>query len=65
MGCVQEGLYSRINKATARTLAANGYEIVAVAAQDCCGALHAHGGDLEAARGLARRNLDALSLIHI
>ena len=61
MGCVQEGLYSRINKATARTLEANGYEIVAVAAQDCCGALHAHGGDLEAARGLARRNVDAFS----
>ena len=61
VGCVQEGLYSRINEATVRTLEANGYEIVAVATQDCCGALHAHGGDLEAARGLARQNVDAFS----
>lgn len=59
VGCVQEGLYSHVNEATARTLEANGYEVVAVAEQDCCGALHAHGGDLEAARGLARQNVDA------
>jgi glycolate oxidase iron-sulfur subunit len=27
----------------------------------CCGALHAHAGDLDGARALARRNLDALA----
>lgn len=59
VGCVQDGLYGRVNAATARTLRANGYEVVAVAGQDCCGALHAHGGDLERARSLARRNIDA------
>ena len=58
-GCVQEGLYGRVNAATVRTLAANGYEVVRVAGQECCGALHAHGGDLEGARRLARRNLAA------
>lgn len=58
-GCVQEGLYGRINRATVRTLEANGYEVVPVAAQDCCGALHAHGGALEAARELARGNVAA------
>jgi glycolate oxidase iron-sulfur subunit len=58
-GCVQEGLYGRVNEASVRTLAANGYEVVAVAGQDCCGALHAHGGDLVGARQLARRNLAA------
>jgi Fe-S oxidoreductase len=59
VGCVQAGLYGHVNDATVRTLGANGYEIVAVARQDCCGALHAHGGDLERARALARVNLDA------
>lgn len=58
-GCVQEGLYERVNAATVRTLAANGYEVVPVAGQECCGALHAHGGHLEGARRLARRNLAA------
>lgn len=58
-GCVQAGLYGRVNDATARTLSANGYVICDARGQDCCGALHAHGGDLEGARRLARRNIDA------
>lgn len=58
-GCVQEGLFGRINEATARTLRANGYEVVPVARQDCCGALHAHAGDLDGARRLALANIDA------
>jgi glycolate oxidase iron-sulfur subunit len=59
VGCVQEGLYGRVNEATVRTLEANGFRVVFVQGQDCCGALHAHGGDLERARTLARRNVDA------
>jgi len=58
-GCVQEGLFARVNDATVRTLEANGFEVVHVGGQDCCGALHAHGGDLDRARELARVNVDA------
>ena len=58
-GCVQAGLFSRVNAATARVLEANGYRVVPVPNQGCCGALHAHGGDLKAARALARRNVKA------
>ena len=58
-GCVQAGLYGHVNSATRRVLEANGFEVVAVAGQDCCGALHAHGGDLERARTLARANIEA------
>ena len=58
-GCVQDGLFGRINEATVRTLRANGFDVVRVPRQDCCGALHAHGGDLEGARRLARRNVEA------
>ena len=58
-GCVQAGLFSRVNDATARVLTANGYRVVPVAGQGCCGALHAHAGALEAARAMARRNVNA------
>jgi len=60
-GCVQEGLYARVNVATVRVLEANGYEVVDVPAQGCCGALHAHSGALDGARGLARVNVAAFS----
>jgi len=58
-GCVQQGLFGHVNEATARVLSANGLRVHEVPEQVCCGALHAHGGDLEGARALARRNVDA------
>ncbi len=58
-GCVTEGLFERVNEATRRVLEVNGCATEAPDAQVCCGALHAHAGDLEGARGLARRNIDA------
>jgi glycolate oxidase iron-sulfur subunit len=60
-GCVTEGLFARVNRATARVLAANGCEAHAPHGQVCCGALHAHAGDLEGARILARRNIAAFA----
>ena len=60
-GCVQAGLFSRVNHATTRVLEANGYRVVAVPGQGCCGALHAHDGDLEAAAAMARRNVAAFA----
>jgi glycolate oxidase iron-sulfur subunit len=58
--CVTEGLFQRVNEATKRVLKANGCELREPDNQVCCGALHAHAGDLEGARALARRNIDAL-----
>ena len=58
-GCVMEGLFTETNRATERTLAANDYAIVHTSGQRCCGALHAHAGDADAARALARRNIAA------
>ena len=62
-GCVQEALFSRLNRATVRTLEANGYEVIPVDGQNCCGALHAHGGALEQARTLARANIAAFESV--
>jgi len=58
-GCIQDQLFRRVNKATRRVLEANGWEVVEAPEQGCCGALHAHGGRLETARAMARRNLRA------
>jgi glycolate oxidase iron-sulfur subunit len=65
IGCVQEGLYARINQATRRVLTANGFEVVDVGGQDCCGALHAHGGALEQARHLARTNVRRFEAVEL
>lgn len=59
LGCVQKGLLGRVNRATRRVLEANGFRVVEVPGQGCCGALHAHLGDLPGARALARKNLEA------
>jgi glycolate oxidase iron-sulfur subunit len=58
-GCVTEGLFARVNCATARVLEANGCATRRPRGQVCCGALHAHAGDLEGARRLARVNVEA------
>jgi len=58
-GCVMEGLFTETNRATERTLAANGYAMVHTDGQRCCGALHAHAGDADTARALARQNIAA------
>lgn len=60
-GCVGEGLFSRVNRATVRVLQVNGFTVQTPPAQVCCGALHAHAGDLEGARTLARRNIAAFA----
>jgi glycolate dehydrogenase iron-sulfur subunit len=57
--CVTEGLFQRVNDATIRVLRVNGCETQTPANQVCCGALHAHAGDLEGARVLARQNIEA------
>jgi glycolate oxidase iron-sulfur subunit len=60
-GCVQDLVFSDINRATVDVLLANDCAVVTPRAQACCGSLHAHNGDLETARQLARRQLDAIN----
>jgi glycolate oxidase iron-sulfur subunit len=58
-GCVMRALFRHTNGATHRVLAYNSYQVVPTAGQGCCGALHAHAGDAEGARALARKNIAA------
>jgi glycolate oxidase iron-sulfur subunit len=53
-GCVQRFLLPHVNRATARVLAAAGYEVMTPRGQGCCGALHIHAGRLDEGRSLAR-----------
>ena len=57
-GCVQRAAFSDVNAATARALAAEGWEVV-VPRQGCCGALSMHAGRVrEADRLVARLERD-------
>ncbi|OIR03850.1 lactate utilization protein A [mine drainage metagenome] len=58
-GCVQPTMAPNINAAAARVLAALGISLIEAPRAGCCGALPFHLDDVEAARDLARRNIDA------
>jgi glycolate oxidase iron-sulfur subunit len=58
-GCAQRVLFRHVNEATRRVLYVNSCKLVTARGQRCCGALHAHGGDLETARKLALANIAA------
>lgn len=57
-GCAQDLIFSDVNRDTAEVLAANGCDVVCPRKQNCCGSLHAHNGEIELARSLARQNID-------
>jgi glycolate oxidase iron-sulfur subunit len=61
-GCVQDLAFSHVNRDTADALLANGCEVVTPRAQFCCGSIHAHNGELELAKQMARRHLNAFDL---
>jgi glycolate oxidase iron-sulfur subunit len=60
-GCVQDLVFSDVNRDTADVLLANGCAVDTPSPQPCCGSLHAHNGELELARSLARRMIDLIS----
>ncbi|OQB42128.1 MAG: Lactate utilization protein A [Candidatus Latescibacteria bacterium ADurb.Bin168] len=59
-GCVMDELFKNVNQATTRVLAVNGFRVTVPQAQTCCGSLHDHSGFVDAARELARKNIDSL-----
>ncbi len=64
-GCVMSVMFSRTNAASVRLLNRAGYDVVTPPAQVCCGALYAHGGNLESARESARRNIAAFETLDL
>jgi glycolate oxidase iron-sulfur subunit len=60
-GCVMNLWFTLANIATVNVLARNGCTVITPAAQRCCGALHAHAGEREGAKRLARHNIDVFA----
>jgi glycolate oxidase iron-sulfur subunit len=58
-GCVQRVFFNEVNAATARVLAAEGFEVHAPRLPRCCGALQLHAGDEPGALELARQTIGA------
>jgi glycolate dehydrogenase iron-sulfur subunit len=59
-GCVQRVFFGHVNEATARVLAAEGFEVHAPRVPRCCGALPMHAGEDVDARALAKTTIEAL-----
>ncbi|MDA8632949.1 (Fe-S)-binding protein [Verrucomicrobiales bacterium] len=57
-GCVQDLVFSDVNRDTADVLLENGCDVVTPRSQGCCGSLHAHNGDLVLAAERARAMID-------
>jgi glycolate oxidase iron-sulfur subunit len=56
-GCVMHVAFAEVDAATVRVLRRSGCDVVAPAAQGCCGAIAVHAGDMELGRSLAKRNI--------
>ena len=59
-GCVQRVFFGDVNEATARVLAAEGFEVHAPRRPRCCGALPLHSGADPEARALAKSTIEEL-----
>ncbi len=58
-GCLMDVLFLGSNVNTVKLLAECGFDVVIPDSQNCCGALHAHSGELDQARELAKKNIRA------
>jgi glycolate oxidase iron-sulfur subunit len=65
LGCVMRVAYGDVHTAAARVLTRLGVEVVDVPGQACCGALHAHAGDRDGARDLARRAIASFERVEL
>jgi glycolate oxidase iron-sulfur subunit len=60
-GCVMSTLFQHVHEATRLALEVNGYRVIEIAGQTCCGALHDHAGDRDTARALVAKNAAAFA----
>ncbi|GER66975.1 glycolate oxidase iron-sulfur subunit [Weizmannia acidilactici] len=64
-GCLMDTMFMKTNDATMKLLKMAGCEIVIPQNQECCGALHGHGGEKEMAKDLAKRNIRAFEDLNV
>ncbi|HEY0828662.1 MAG TPA: (Fe-S)-binding protein [Bacilli bacterium] len=56
-GCIMDVLFTETNVNTVKLLSESGFEVVIPDTQNCCGALHAHSGEMKMAQELAKKNI--------
>ena len=64
-GCVMDVMFGPTNANSVNLLNAAGYDVVVPPSQGCCGALHAHNGNLAQAREAARTNIMAFEKLEL
>lgn len=64
-GCLMDTMFMQTNDATMKLLQLAGCEIVIPQNQACCGALHGHSGEKDAAKKLAKRNIQAFEDLNV
>jgi glycolate oxidase iron-sulfur subunit len=64
-GCVQDVFFHRVNEATVRVLAAEGYDVLVPREQQCCGALELHAGREAPALARARREIAVFETLEV
>ncbi|MDR6555619.1 glycolate oxidase iron-sulfur subunit [Paenibacillus qinlingensis] len=58
-GCLMDVLFTETNISTVKLLTEAGFDVVIPESQNCCGALHAHSGESDQAKQLAKKNIRA------
>ena len=64
-GCIMPLAFGDAQEATVRVLSRNGCRVIVPDGQVCCGALHAHFGERDKAKEMARRNIDVFEKANV
>ncbi|MEK3989842.1 (Fe-S)-binding protein [Robertmurraya sp. FSL R5-0851] len=64
-GCLMDTMFMKTNDSTMKLLQRAGCDIVIPTEQACCGALHGHSGEKNAAKELAKRNIKAFEDLQV
>ncbi len=63
LGCVQRVFFGDVHRASIAVLAAEGWEVLAPALPDCCGALELHAGEERSALRRAQQTIEAFAAL--
>lgn len=58
-GCIMDAMFRKINDLSIKLLAEVGCDVYVAEKQTCCGALHAHSGEMDDTKELAKKNIAA------
>jgi glycolate oxidase iron-sulfur subunit len=64
-GCLMDTMFIGTNNATMKLLQKSGCDIVIPEQQGCCGALHAHSGEKNKAKQMAKANIEAFEQLEV